>query len=193
VATVDARIAWLLLLSAGPGAVVGAAIGSTVDDELGDPILIGVMLIVFAFVLLWADRLTETRRFETFRRRDALLMGIAQAVALQPGVSRSGVTISAGRKLGFDREAATRLSFLMSLPIIAGAAVFEGAEVAVDGGIPSDAVEAFAWGIVASAISGWIAISWLLRLLKTRSFTPFVIYRLVAGVAVIVVFATGIR
>jgi undecaprenyl-diphosphatase len=193
VRTVDARIAWLLALSSVPGAIVGAAVGSTVDDELGDPVLIGVMLIVFAFVLLWADRLTGARRFEEYGRRDALLMGLAQAVALQPGVSRSGVTISAGRWLGFDRDAATRLSFLMSLPIIAGAGIFEGAEVVSDGGIADDLVTPFVCGMLASAVAGWIAISWLLRFLRTRSFGPFVVYRIAAGVIVIIVFATGVR
>jgi undecaprenyl-diphosphatase len=193
VRTTDARMAWLLALSAVPGAIVGAAIGSTVDDELGDPVLIGVMLILGSFVLLWADRLSGERRFETYRRRDALVMGAAQAVALQPGVSRSAITISAGRFLSFDRDAATRLSFLMSLPIIAGAGIFEGAEVMREGGIADDLIVPFLCGMIASAISGWIAISWLLRFLRTRSFTPFVVYRIALGVIVIIVFATGLR
>jgi len=192
-ASTDARIAWLLLLSAVPGAAVGALLQGTIEDELGDPVLIGVMMMVFGVVLYLADRLPGPRRFESFRLRDALLMGAAQAVALQPGVSRSGVTISEGRWLGFDRESATRLSFLMSLPIIAGAALYQGAQVAGDGGIPSNFVAAFFWGMVASAVSGWFAISWLLRLLRTHTFTPFVIYRLIVGAVVIVVFATGLR
>jgi undecaprenyl-diphosphatase len=191
--TTDERIAWLLLLSAVPGAIVGALLSSTIDEELGDPILIGVMLIVGAGVLYWADHLPERKEFDEFQTREALLMGAAPAIALQPGVSRAGITISAGRWIGFTRDAAARLSFLMALPIIAGAGLYEGVSVARDGGIPSDFVEPFVWGMVASAISGWIAISFLLRLLRTRSFTPFVIYRLVVGTIVIVVFATGIR
>jgi undecaprenyl-diphosphatase len=150
------------------------------------------MLIVFAFVLWLADRAPEGRSEEQFRTRDALVMGIAQAIALQPGVSRSGVTISAGRWLRFDREAATRLSFLMSIPIIAGAALYKGAKVAADG-LPSDFVEPMIWGIVASAISGFIAIAGLLRLLRSTSFAPFVAYRVLVGIAIIVVFATGLR
>lgn len=191
--TTDERVAWLLLLSAVPGAIVGALLGSTIEEELGDPVLIGVMLIVFGVVLYAADRAAGSRRFETFQTRDAVLMGVAQAVALQPGVSRSGVTISMGRWLRFDRDAATRISFLMSLPIIAGAGLYKGTEVAADGGIASNLVVPFLCGMAAAGVSGFIAISVLLRILRTRSFTPFVVYRVVFGAAVVIVFATGLR
>ncbi len=193
VKTTDERIAWLLLLSAVPGAIVGALLGSTIEEELGDPILIGVMLILFGFVLLWADNLGGERPSDDFRRRDAIIMGVAQAVALQPGVSRSGVTMTAGRWLRFDRAAAARLSFLMAIPITAGAGVYKGLEVVRDGGIPHGFVAPFIWGTIASAVSGFIAIYWLLRYLRTHSFLPFVIYRFVVGAAVIVIFATGLR
>jgi undecaprenyl-diphosphatase len=189
----DERMAWLLLVSAIPGAVVGATFDDVIEDNLGQPVLIGVMLIVFAVVLELADRLPSRRPSETFRLRDALLMGGAQAVALQPGVSRSGITISMGRWLGFQRDAAARLSFLMSLPIIAGAGLFKGFEVVGDGGIPDNYVAPFIWGMIAAAISSFLVIGWLLKFLQTRSFLPFVIYRLVVGAAIIVIFATGLR
>ena len=192
-AETDGRIAWLLLLTAVPGAIVGGLFGDTIDEHLGDPILIGVMLIVFGTVLLFIDRMAGERPVDDFHTRDAVIMGVAQAVALQPGVSRAGVTMTAGRWLRFDRAAAARLSFLMSIPIIAGAGVYESAGVIADGGIPSDFVAPFLWGFVASAVSGFLAIYWLLRYLQTRSFFPFVVYRWVVGTAVIVVFATGIR
>ena len=144
-------------------------------------------------VLYLADRLPNRRHQDDFRLRDALLMGGAQAVALQPGVSRSGITISMGRWLRFDRTAATRLSFLMSLPIIAGAGLFKGAEVVRDGGIPDSYVAPFLWGMLAAAISAFIVIALLLKFLQTHTFTPFVIYRIAAGVAVILVFSTGLR
>jgi undecaprenyl-diphosphatase len=191
--TVDERIAWLLLISAVPGAIVGAVLGGVIEDNLGQPVLIGVMLIVFAVVLYLADRLPGRRHQGDFRLRDALLMGGAQAVALQPGVSRSGITISMGRWLAFDRTAATRLSFLMSLPIIAGAGLFEGFEVARDGGIPDDYIAPFLWGMLAAAISSFLVIALLLKFLQTHTFTPFVVYRVVVGAAVIVIFATGLR
>jgi undecaprenyl-diphosphatase len=193
VTTTDERLAWLLLLSAVPGAIVGALFGSTIEEELGDPILVGVMLIVFGFVLLFVDRLGGDRPSDDFRRRDAVIMGLAQAVALQPGVSRAGVTMTAGRWLKFDRAAAARLSFLMSIPIIAGAGLYKGAEVIGGRGIPSGFIAPFIWGTIAAAVSGFLAIAWLLRYLQTNSFMPFVIYRWVVGGAVIVIFATGLR
>jgi undecaprenyl-diphosphatase len=189
----DERIAWLLLLSAVPGAIVGALLNDFIDDELGRPILIGVMLIVFGLVLEAADRLPATRHADGFGLRDAALMGMAQALALQPGVSRSGATISMGRWLRFDREAATRLSFLMSLPIIAGAALFETVDVMLGDGIERDLIPPFLWGMVTAAVSGFFAVAWLLRILRTHSFTPFVIYRVLLGITVIIVFATGLR
>ena len=120
--------------------------------------------------------------------RDALLMGAAQAVALQPGVSRSGVTMTAGRFAGLGRDAAVRFSFLMSLPIIAGALVFKGADVMGQGGIPDGFAAPFAWGIVASGLTGWLAVWGTLKLIRTRSFTPFVLYRVLAGVGVLVLY-----
>ena len=121
-------------------------------------------------------------------------MGVAQALALSPGVSRSGVTISAGRFLGFDRTGATRLAFLMSIPITGGAVLYEAYDVFVKGnGIPPGFGSAFVWGIVSAAVSGFLAIAFLLRFVRTHTFRPFVIYRLVVGTAAIVIFATGIR
>jgi undecaprenyl-diphosphatase len=191
--TIDERMAWLLAFSTVPGAIVGALLGSTIDEELGDPILIGAMLIVFGVVLWYADRLTGARREDDFRTRDAIVMGVAQAVALQPGVSRSGVTMSAARWLHFDRESAARLSFLMSIPIIGGAAVYKTAEVVTGNGIPDNLVEPMIWGTLASAISGFIAIAGLLKLLNRGTFTPLVLYRVALGIGVIIVFATGVR
>ena len=120
-------------------------------------------------------------------------MGIAQAVALQPGVSRAGVTMNAGRWLRFDRAAAARLSFLMAIPITAGAGIYKGLGVARDGGIPSNFVASFVWGTIAAALAGFAAIYGLLRYLRTHSFLPFVIYRFAVGAAVIMIFATGLR
>jgi undecaprenyl-diphosphatase len=194
ITTVDERLAWLLLITAIPGAVIGALFTSVIEDNLGDPILIGVNMILFALVLQWADGLSGDRPTEEFHRRDAVIMGVAQALALAPGVSRSGATISAGRWLRFDRASAAKLSFLMSIPITGGAALYKGVELfGRDGGIPSGFGGAFFWGIVASMVSGFLAIAFLLRYVRTHSFLPFVIYRVVLGVVVIIVFATGIR
>jgi undecaprenyl-diphosphatase len=183
----DRRTGWLLALASVPAAVVGAVLDNFVNDQLSAEWLIGVMLIVFGVVLAWADRLPESRGESSFEPRSAVAMGVAQACALQPGVSRSGVTISMARYLGYSRDAAARLSFLMSLPIIAGAGLFKGAKVVADGGLPSGMAAPFLWGTLASGITGFIAIWFLLRLVRTRGFTPFVIYRILAGLFIIAV------
>ena len=192
VRTVDERLAWLLLLSAVPGAIAGAALESTIEDNLGQPWLIATMLIVFGIVLLVADRLPQTLDVDDFNVREAVTMGIAQAVALQPGVSRSGITITAGRVLGLDRDAAARISFLMSLPIIFGAGMKKALDVLRDG-VPHGVAGAFAWGTVASAVTGFAAVWLVLRAVRTRSFAPFVAYRVVAGLFVLSIIVAGVR
>src|SRR5205823_10059443 len=140
-----------------------------------------IMLIVFGLVLAAADRLREKRTVDDFGFRDAATMGVLQALALSPGVSRSGVTISGARWLGFQRDAAARLSFLMSLPIIGGAALYKGLKLATGSGLPAGAASAFAWGMLASAITGGFAVWFVLRFVRTHSFAPFVVYRAVVG------------
>lgn len=183
------RLGVLLLLSTIPAGLVGLIFEESLADA--NELMIGVMLIVFGLVLAWIDRRTSTRTAEMgdapFGARDAAIMGIAQAVALQPGVSRSGVTITAGRLLGFDRESAARLSFLMAMPVIAGAGAVKGLKVVADGGLAPGLAAPFFWGMLASALTGAAAVWFLLRLVKTRTFMPFVAYRLVAGVAVIAI------
>jgi undecaprenyl-diphosphatase len=191
--TEDGRMAWLLVLSAIPAAITGALFNDLIN-ELDDQIwLIAVMLVVFALVLYWADHLPERRAYEGFRTPDALLMGTGQALALQPGVSRSGVTISVARWRGFNRDAAARLSFLMSLPVIAGAGLYQGATVMADGGIPEEMYGAFFWGMVSAAVSGWFAVWATLKIVRTHSFTPFVVYRIAIAAGILLLIATGAR
>ena len=181
----EERLVWLLVVASLPAATVGLVLDTLLADRNGGFVVIGLMLVVFAVVLYLADRLLGHREVESFRLRDALLMGTAQAVALQPGVSRSGATISMGRFLGFERAAAARISFLMSVPITGGLGLYKATKLfALDGGLPPGFVAPFAWGTVASAITGFIAVSALLRLIRSRSFLPFVLYRIVAGVFV---------
>ncbi len=190
--TTDERLAWLLLLSSIPGAIVGASFEDIINRELGRIWLIAVMLIVFGLVLAVVDRLPGTRPETAYGPKDALVMGLAQAAALSPGVSRSGITITAGRFLGFERDAAARLSFLMSMPITGGAALYKGAELAADG-LPPGTAGAFLWGIVASGVTGIAAVWLVLRVVRTRSFLPFVVYRVLAGLAVLAVLASPLR
>ncbi len=189
--TDDRRVAWLLVLSAVPAAVTGGLLADTIEERTGHIWLIALMLILFGLVLAWADRRPGVRRVDDVRLRDALMMGIGQAIALQPGVSRSGVTMTAGRLAGLGRDGAARFAFLMSLPITAGALVFKAVDVAGDGGIPDGFAAPFAWGIVASGLTGWLAVWGTLRLIKTRSFAPFVGYRILVGAAVLIVYALG--
>jgi undecaprenyl-diphosphatase len=191
--THEERLPWLLVVSALPAFVLGAALDSLIEDHLSQPWLVAVMLIIFAVLLLLADQTVATKEEPDYRLRDAVLMGLGQAVALQPGVSRSGATMTVGRRLGFDRDSAARISFLMSLPVTAGALVFKGAKLLSDGGLPSGTGPAFFWGVVTSAITGLLAIHFLLRLLRTRSFSPFVVYRVGVGVAVLLLIVTGFR
>ncbi|MBV1894282.1 MAG: undecaprenyl-diphosphate phosphatase, partial [Ilumatobacteraceae bacterium] len=132
-ATTDGRIAWLLVLATVPAAAVGALFESTIDERLGTPLIIGISLVLFGLIMAWADRRIGQRRIEEFSSRDALLVGAAQALALNPGTSRSGITMTAGRAIGFDRDTAVRISFLMSIPVIAGAVVFKMAGLVGDG------------------------------------------------------------
>ncbi|MEO1062783.1 MAG: undecaprenyl-diphosphate phosphatase [Actinomycetota bacterium] len=178
--------AWFLVLSAVPAGITGVLLGDVLAvDRIW---LIAVCLIVFGLVLLWADGLTPSRDEESFGPREALLMGAGQALALQPGVSRSGATISVARVLGFDRVAAARLAFLMSLPVIAGAGVFRGVSVISDG-FPSELVTGFLVGMAASAVTGWLAVWGTLKLVRSRTFTPFVIYRVLLGTGVLIALA----
>lgn len=189
----DGRLAWLLVLSAVPAAVVGA-VANPVIDRLDDEIwLIAIMLIVFGFVLLAADRLPRRRDTATFTRRDALIMGVGQALALQPGVSRSAITMTVGRGLTFDRDSAARLAFLMSIPLIAGAALYQLVDVGGPGGIPAELRWPFLVGIASSATTGWLAVWGLLRVIKTRTFAPFAAYRVIVGIAVLGLLASSLR
>ena len=187
----EGRIAWLLVVSAVPAAITGVALDNVIEDLDDEFWLIGVMLIVGAALLGLADRLGGPREAGSFRMRDALLMGIGQAAALQPGVSRSGVTITVARALRFDRVAAARLSFLMSLPIIGGAGLYKFVDVMAEGGIPRDFVAPFVVGMGTSALTGYAAVWGTIRFVQTRTFAPFVGYRVLVGVGVIALAAAG--
>jgi undecaprenyl-diphosphatase len=189
----DERVAWFLVIGSIPGAVLGAAFEGVIEDKLGQPWLIAVMLAVFGVVLFLVDRISpQTRRIRDLTTRKALGIGVAQAVALQPGVSRSGITITVARALGMTREAAARFSFLLALPIIGGAGLLKSVQLAKDG-IPQGMQGAFFWGMVSSAVSGYVVIAWLLRYLRTKGFLPFMIYRVAVAAAVLIVIATGVR
>jgi undecaprenyl-diphosphatase len=190
--TPDERIAWALVIGTIPGALVGALFEDVIQERLGAPLLIAVMLVVFGIVLVVVDRVARSdRAFGTIGPRTGLFLGVAQALALQPGVSRSGVTITAARAIGLDREAAARFSFLLSLPIIAGAGLYKAIEVAGTG-LQGNGAE-FVAGFVAAAISGFVVIRWLLRYLRRHDFMIFLWYRIAVAVLVVLLIVTGAR
>ncbi len=191
--TPNARIAWLLVLSTIPAALVGALFESWIDEQLGTPFIIAISLIVFGALLAWADRAKGTRQVDHYGVRDALTVGAAQTLALNPGTSRSGITITAARRSGFNRDAAARLSFLMMLPVTIGAVTLKMVNMFRDGGVPEGLLAPMLVGIATSAVAGWIAVWGTLRLVRTKSFTPFVIYRFALGITVLVILATGWR
>lgn len=191
-ATQDARIAWMLVLSSVPAAIVGALFESSIDGRLGTPTIIAISLIVFGVILFVADRVLGRRTITEYSQRDAIGIGMAQVLALNPGTSRSGITITAGRFLGFDRDTAARISFLMSLPVTGGAVVYKLAKL-ISNGVPDGLVTPMIVGIVTSGLSGWLAVWGTLKLIRTRSFTPFVVYRILLGIVVLVIVAAGWR
>jgi undecaprenyl-diphosphatase len=188
----DERMAWVVVVGTIPAAIVGGLGESFIDDNLGEPWMIGIQLIVFGLVLAWADRLPQRKSLEGVRIRDGLYVGIAQALALAPGTSRSGITISAARYLGFDRESAARVSFLLLVPVTIGAGIVKAYD-AIDVGLPSGVAGPIIVGTIAAAITGFLAIAWLLRYVTRNSYDIFVIYRVVIGAGVLILIASGAR
>lgn len=190
--TPDGRLAWLFVLATVPAALIGALFEDQIDSRLGTPVIIGISLILFGIVLAWADRRVGRREVDGFRARDALIVGAAQALALNPGTSRSGITMTAARFISFNREAAVRISFVMSIPVIAGAVVFKLAGLVTDG-VPDGLLVPMIVGIITSGLAGWLAVWGTVTLVRTRSLMPFVIYRVGLGIVVLVVAAAGWR
>ncbi len=188
----DQRLAVAIAVGTIPAVIAGGVAANFIEDHLGEPWMIAIQLILFGALLLWADRLPQRKKLEESTVKDGLYIGLAQVLALAPGTSRSGITITAARYLGLDRDAAARFSFLLLIPIVAGATVFKAAS-AIHEGLPSGVAGPMIVGTLAAAISGYLAIAFLLRLLRTSSYAPFVYYRFVVGVAVLLIIATGLR
>jgi undecaprenyl-diphosphatase len=182
----DRRLAWLLVLTIIPGAILGVGLESFFDTYFRDHlILVGVFLAVGAAILWLAERWGRGQReLDHVTLRDGIVIGIAQALALFPGISRSGITIAAGLFSGLTREAAARFSFLMGTPIIAGAAFWKARELV--GGQTGVEALPLALGMVGALVAGLLAIWFLLAYLRRNTTAPFIAYRLVAAVVVVV-------
>ncbi|NCX18268.1 MAG: undecaprenyl-diphosphate phosphatase, partial [Acidimicrobiia bacterium] len=181
---VTGRLAWLYVLTAVPAAVVGALFDDVISEALGGPVIVAFSLIVFGAVLWWADRRSGARSATDLGVRDAWLIGAAQVLALNPGTSRSGITISAMRALGFARTEAVQMSFVIGVPVIAGAGVWKTVGLIVDG-LPEGLGQAMVIGITAAAVTGWLAINALQRLAARSNFNAFVVYRVVLALVVL--------
>ncbi|CAN5780721.1 undecaprenyl-diphosphate phosphatase [soil metagenome] len=178
----DRRMAVLLAASVIPAALIGVALEDFIDTFFREQLLaVTVLLVVGAVILFAAERVArKTRQMTDLGVREALLIGLAQALALFPGISRSGITISAGLWLGLEREAAARFAFLMGTPIIAGAGIWKMREL-LDGSAGAFDPVVLGAGMIASAISGLAAIWLLLAYLRRSSTNVFVFYRLIAA------------
>jgi undecaprenyl-diphosphatase len=179
----------MLVIGTLPIGVAGLLFKKSIEGPLRTLPVIAVSLIVVGLVMALTERLAPQRRdMNDLGIRDALLIGMGQALALIPGVSRSGITLVAAMALGMRRDAAARFSFLLSVPAVAAAGVFELPDVlaARDIGAPALVV-----GLVVAAVSGYASIAWLLRFLRTRSMYPFVLYRVVLGAGLLVAVTAG--
>jgi undecaprenyl-diphosphatase len=187
--TFEARAGYLIAAGTVPIAVLGYAFRHAISGGARNLVLVASALVVFGVVLGVADRIgPDHRDFEDLRTRDGLLIGLAQALALVPGVSRSGATISAGRFLGFNREAAARYSFLLSVPAVVLSGLFELKDIGGSGGAP---VAATVVATVLAFVVGYASIAVFLRLLTRESLLGFAVYRVAAGAVVLGLVAAG--
>ena len=185
--TKGARLAFHLLIATIPVVLFGLLLKLMGwDDALRSVAVIGWTMLIFGIVLYCADQTGgDTRKADGWTVKDALVMGLWQALALIPGTSRSGITITAGRYLGYDRESAARLAMLMSIPTIIASGVLLGGEVIATADL--DTARNGAWAALFSFLAALAALTFMMRLLRSVSFTPYVIYRVILGVGLLVI------
>src|SRR5215218_3476106 len=188
----EQRLAVAIAIGTVPAVIAGGIGSSFIDEHLGEPWMIAIQLVLFGALLGYADRMPQRRELDQAGPRDGWIIGLAQVLALAPGTSRSGITITAARWLGLDRDAAARFSFLLLIPVVAGATLYKAGS-AVHEGLPNGVAGPMVVGTIAAAVSGYAAIAFLLRLVRTSSYRPFVLYRYAAGVAVLLIIASGLR
>jgi len=189
----DARMIMLIIAATIPGAVAGALFEHKVEDAMRAPQVIAVMLIGMALVLVAAELMGRRKKdLDEISWSDAMTVGIAQAFAIIPGVSRSGVTITAGLFKNLKRETAAKFSFYLSTPIIAGAVAKKTLDI-LKGGAGFDQLTPFIAGIIVSGIVGYISIAFLMRYLQTHTTYLFIFYRIALGIVVLLAFWAGFR
>ncbi len=187
----DARIGWYIVLGTIPISIIGIVFADQIENDVRSLSLVAVVMILFSFVLMAADlKGAQDRDVKQLTLRDGIIIGLFQALALIPGVSRSGATISGGLFLGLDRESATRYSFLLSVPAVVLSALFELRKIGDGAGASVDVAPTIIATVLAF-ISGYLAIAFLLRFVRTHNFAVFVVYRVAVGTTMLVLIAAG--
>jgi undecaprenyl-diphosphatase len=195
----DRRLAWFLIVGTLPAVAAGLALEKTVETHLRSPIITVFTLAALAALLLFAERRCNHRRtIEQFTWADSLIIGFSQAIALVPGVSRSGITMTAAMLRNSTRTSAARFSFLLSTPVILGAGMLQAWRLLDAVRHPTEGMETISWSVLAvgfafAAVSGFLCIRFFLRYLQTKSFMPFVIYRFLLAGLVLIYFLRGIK
>ena len=193
IASNDERIAWFVIVATIPAGLAGLLGADLIADHLGEPWQIWILLAGGALLLLWADRSPQTKAMGDLGLRQAVVMGLAQALALAPGVSRSGITITAGRFMKLDRDSAARFSFYLLLPTVLGAVLLKGVQDVLLGELPDGWTGPFLVGTLAALGSGLLAIEWLLGYVRRHTYGVFVVYRLVVAALVLLAIVSGVR
>lgn len=190
----DVRLGWLIILGSLPIVVLGYIFQENIRNTFRSLWLIAIVMIVFGIILGIADRFGKSHRdLSSLSNPHGFAYGVAQALALVPGVSRSGATIAMGRVLGYTRESALRYSFLLAVPAVFGSGLYElkGAIGGSDSNTPYTLIETFGATLV-SFVVGYAVISWLMKFIATKSFMPFIIYRIALGTLILTLLATGV-
>jgi undecaprenyl-diphosphatase len=189
----DSRMGWLIIVGSLPIILIGYLAQDFITKEFRSLWIIASMMVLFGLILGVADRYgAKTKNLSTLNVKHGILYGFAQSLALIPGVSRSGATIAMGRILGYSREAALRYSFLLALPAVFGSGLYELKSAISENRV---AVYTLAETLVATVIAfviGYLVIAWLLKFVSTKSFAPFIIYRVILGTTVLVLLASGV-
>lgn len=190
----DVRLGWLIILGSLPIVILGYQFQENIRNTFRSLWLVAIVMIVFGIILGIADRFGKNQRdISTLSSGHGLAYGFAQALALVPGVSRSGATIAMGRTLGYMRESALRYSFLLAVPAVFGSGFYElqGAISDGDSNAPYTMIETFGATVVAFIV-GYAVIAWLMKFIATRSFMPFIIYRIALGTLILILLSTGV-
>ena len=189
----DSRMGWLIIIGSVPIVLIGYLAQDVITNQLRSLWIIATMMVVFGLILGAADRFgAETKELSELNAKHGILYGLAQSLALIPGVSRSGATIAMGRLLGYSREAALRYSFLLALPAVFGSGLYQLKSALSENQVAVYSLTETLVATVVAFVIGYLVISWLLKFVTTKSFTPFIIYRVILGTTVLALLATGV-